>query len=439
MKSCWPSSRCGHGRPHGSCTSWRSPSPCSQEPGGRTRGQRLRLRHRPRHRRHDALRGTHAGGGDRRQLHLGHIRADTVFGALASPRARRSPSWPSPSGAPRHQRVSAFSRHQRRVRRGRHRPGVGRRDRHRLARRSQRAADCTSALRRSADRNTRRGLKASNSKPASTARRPWRTAARSLPRNPPRGSARTAGRPPGQWATWSTSGRLRCHAGRHSGIERLYRRHAPTNQGHRRPLPRVRLRGKKTANVPSGATSWASDRSGQAGDLDGFRQPLLARPVPTARFEGDPKVTDPPAPGRPGQRCRPSASPTTASKEWPFTACARDLLGTGDAASFAGTEAYSAGRAAPASLLGPLRLQGRWTIGAQSISRRRRGGSAPHVARTPRGPGGLRRGDLTWEMKRPVPQHEHPNSMTLVSGDTDPSEHHRQGQQGLALSRSPSG
>lgn len=104
-------------------------------------------------------------------------------------------------------------------------------------------------------------------------------------------------------------------------------------------------------------------------------------------------------------------------------------LGHERAASFAGTEAYSAGTrdyAAPASLgADRFALQGRWTIGAQSIS------PADDEAELRLMWRGRRvdlvvsgEGDLTWEMDgQSHTQHVSgtPNSMTLVSGDTDSS------------------
>ena len=104
-------------------------------------------------------------------------------------------------------------------------------------------------------------------------------------------------------------------------------------------------------------------------------------------------------------------------------------LGHERAASFAGTEAYSAGTrdyAAPASLgADRFALQGRWTIGAQSIS------PADDEAELRLMWHGRRvdlvvsgEGDLTWEMDgQSHTQHASgtPNSMTLVSGDTDSS------------------
>ena len=104
-------------------------------------------------------------------------------------------------------------------------------------------------------------------------------------------------------------------------------------------------------------------------------------------------------------------------------------LGHERAASFAGTEAYSAGTrdyAAPASLgADRFALQGRWTIDAQSIS------PADDEAELRLMWHGRRvdlvvsgEGDLTWEMDgQSHTQHVSgtPNSMTLVSGDTDSS------------------
>lgn len=104
-------------------------------------------------------------------------------------------------------------------------------------------------------------------------------------------------------------------------------------------------------------------------------------------------------------------------------------LGHERAASFAGTEAYSAGTrdyAAPASLgADRFALQGRWTIGAESIS------PADDEAELRLMWRGRRvdlvvsgEGDLTWEMDgQSHTQHVSgtPNSMTLVSGDTDSS------------------
>ena len=104
-------------------------------------------------------------------------------------------------------------------------------------------------------------------------------------------------------------------------------------------------------------------------------------------------------------------------------------LGHERAASFAGTEAYSAGTrdyAAPASLgADRFALQGRWTIGAQSIS------PADDEAELRLMWRGRRvdlvvsgEGDLTWEMDgQSHTQHVSgtPNSMTLVNGDTDTS------------------
>ena len=104
-------------------------------------------------------------------------------------------------------------------------------------------------------------------------------------------------------------------------------------------------------------------------------------------------------------------------------------LGHERAASFAGTEAYSAGTrdyAAPTSLgADRFALQGRWTIGAQSIS------PADDEAELRLMWHGRRvdlvvsgEGDLTWEMDgQSHTQHVSgtPNSMTLVSGDTDSS------------------
>ena len=104
-------------------------------------------------------------------------------------------------------------------------------------------------------------------------------------------------------------------------------------------------------------------------------------------------------------------------------------LGHERAASFAGTEAYSVGTrdyAAPATLgADRFALQGRWTIGAQSIS------PADDEAELRLMWRGRRvdlvvsgEGDLTWEMDgQSHTQHVSgtPNSMTLVSGDTDSS------------------
>lgn len=104
-------------------------------------------------------------------------------------------------------------------------------------------------------------------------------------------------------------------------------------------------------------------------------------------------------------------------------------LGHERAASFAGTEAYSAGTrdyAAPASLgADRFALQGRWTIGAQSIS------PADDEAELRLMWRGRRvdlvvsgEGDLTWEMDGQThTQHVSgtPNSMTLVNRDTDSS------------------